>query len=120
VLALDVRNEGGEPGLATHGWTRRSGTTLWEALERFGRVGMRHVLCTDVARDGMMNGPNLPLYQRVLDRFPQVLVQASGGVRNVADLSALREARCAAAITGRALLDRSMLPAEVMTFLRDA
>jgi phosphoribosylformimino-5-aminoimidazole carboxamide ribotide isomerase len=121
VLALDVRTaDGHDPVLSVHGWTRDAGMTLWQAIERFRPVGLRHVLCTDVARDGTMNGPNVALYQALVMRYPELEVQASGGVRGVADLVALRAAGCAAAITGRALLDSALTPAEVRSFLRDA
>lgn len=121
VLALDVRTrDGHDPVLSTHGWTRDAGITLWQAIERFRPLGLRHVLCTDVARDGTMNGPNVELYETLAARYPELEIQASGGVRGIADLAGLREAGCAAAVTGRALLDSAVTPAEVMSFLRDA
>ena len=121
VLALDVRTDvDREPRLAIHGWTENSGTTLWQAIERYRDVDARHVLCTDVGRDGMMTGPNLALYADLLRRYPEIRLQASGGVRDIEDLAALRDAGCAAAITGRALLDELLTPGEVKSFLRDA
>lgn len=121
VLALDVRTrDGQDPVLSIHGWTRDAGLTLWQAVERFRPVGLRHVLCTDVARDGTMNGPNVALYEALTTRYPELEIQASGGVRGIDDLVALRAAGCSAAITGRALLDSAVTPAEVMSFLRDA
>lgn len=121
VLALDVRTRDGcEPVLSIDGWTRNTEVTLWQAIERFRPVGLRHVLCTDVARDGTMSGPNLALYEALASRCPALEIQASGGVRGLDDLTALRAAGCSAAITGRALLDSAITPAEVMAFLRDA
>ncbi len=121
VLALDVRiNPDREPCLAIHGWTEETDTTLWQAIERYCAADAKHILCTDVGRDGMMSGPNLALYEELIRRYPDLQVQASGGVRNLEDLDALRRAGCAAAITGRALLDSSLAPSEVVSFLRDA
>ena len=121
VLALDVRTGAGhDPVLAIHGWTRDAGVTLWEAIERFLPAGLRHVLCTDVALDGTMSGPNVSLYESVRKRYPELEIQASGGVRGVEDLAALSTAGCAAAITGRALLDSAVSPEEIMSFLQDA
>ena len=121
VLALDVRTrEGGDPVLSIHGWTRDAGMTLWQAIERFRPAGLRHVLCTDVGRDGTMSGPNLALYEALATRYPELEIQASGGVRGVDDLAALRAAGCTAAVTGRALMDAAVTPAEVMSFLRGA
>lgn len=121
VLALDVRTaDGHDPVLSIHGWTRDTDITLWQAVERFRPAGLRHVLCTDVARDGTMEGPNVALYESLATRYPELEIQASGGVRGIADLAALRAAGCAASITGRALLDSALTPAEVRSFLRDA
>ena len=121
VLALDVRiDRDGEPGLTTHGWTRDSGVSLWDCLEAFTAAGARHVLCTDVARDGAMQGPNVELYAAVLERFPELELQASGGVRNIGDLERLRDMGLPAAITGRALLDGEITRDEVTLFRQNA
>ena len=121
VLALDVRiDEDGLPRLATHGWTQTSETTLFDSITHYRSAGLRHVLCTDVSRDGAMSGPNLALYQEILRRFPGLELQASGGVRHAADLTALRNAGIPAAISGRALLDGAITPEEVAAFQRDA
>ncbi len=117
VLALDCRCDAdGVPWLTTHGWTRQSGVTLWDRVEDFRQAGLQHVLCTDVSRDGAMTGPSLTLYREFIARFPEVALQASGGVRNLGDLEALRATGAAAAITGRALLDGCISAAEVASF----
>ena len=117
VLALDVRLDAdGIPGVATHGWEQTSNRTLWQCLEDYPEA--RHVLCTDVSRDGALSGPNVELYAEIVRRYPYVGLQASGGVRDIADLEALRGTGCAAAITGRALLDGTITIAEMQTFLR--
>ena len=121
VLALDVNvGDDDTPFLTTHGWTEQSDTSLWSAIERFLGVGLQHVLCTDVSRDGAMTGPNKDLYDDILDRYPQLALQASGGVRDIEDLVALREAGLPAAITGRALLDGRISAEEVASFPRSA
>lgn len=121
VLALDVNiDEGGVPMITTHGWTRASTTSLYECIEDFLTVGLEHVLCTDVSRDGAMAGPNLDLYAGIIDRYPDLQLQASGGVRSIADMEALRSLGVPAAITGRALLDGKITPAEVASFPQSA
>jgi phosphoribosylformimino-5-aminoimidazole carboxamide ribotide isomerase len=77
------------------------------------------VLCTDVARDGAMTGPNVELYAEAARRFPDVAWQASGGVRDVADLRALAGTGAAAAVRGRALLEGRMAKEELEPFLRN-
>lgn len=118
VLAFDVRMDGGgTPRLATHGWETQTDTSLWEAVERYSRHGLEHVLCTDVARDGALSGPNMALYAEAVRRFPAIQWQASGGVTTAADLRALAATGVAAAISGRALLEDRLDTEEVRPFL---
>jgi phosphoribosylformimino-5-aminoimidazole carboxamide ribotide isomerase len=121
VLAFDVRlDEGGSPWLRTRGWTRDAGLSLWEAIELYRQAGRIRVLCTDVARDGAMTGPNLALYSECARRFPELRLQASGGIRNLADLEALRATGATDAIIGKALLDGRITDEEIRSFLRNA
>ncbi len=118
VLALDVRvDAGGVPRLASHGWARQSQTPLWEVLEPFADAGLSHVLCTDIGRDGALAGPNCALYREAVDRFPGLKWQASGGIRDAADLWELRAAGVAAAVSGRALLEDLLTAEELLPFL---
>lgn len=117
VLALDVIiGDDSVPLVATHGWTSSSTSTVFECIEDFSSAGLRHVLCTDVSRDGAMAGPNLELYQQIINRFPDLQLQASGGVRDIDDLHTLRAAGLPAAITGRALLDERITTGEIRSF----
>jgi len=117
VLALDVKIEDdGVPMITTHGWTRTADTSVYESIGDFHSIGLRHVLCTDVSRDGAMAGPNFELYSGIAARFPDLLLQASGGVRHIQDLEQLRELGIPAAITGRALLDGTISTAEMLSF----
>ena len=118
TLALDVRvDEGGMPRIATHGWTRDSAETLWSALAAHSSGDLRHVLCTDVDRDGALRGPNLKLYSTCRRRFPDISLQASGGVRDSRDLSDLAATGVAYAISGKALLEGRISEEEIRPFL---
>jgi phosphoribosylformimino-5-aminoimidazole carboxamide ribotide isomerase len=121
VLAFDVRvDAGGTPRVATHGWQRQSNLPLWEAVQRFTTGTLKHVLCTDVARDGALNGPNVELYATAAQRHPEIEWQASGGVRDSHDLHALSEAGASAAISGKALLEELIPREELQPFLPNA
>jgi phosphoribosylformimino-5-aminoimidazole carboxamide ribotide isomerase len=113
VIALDVSIGDDGPVVATHGWTKSSGTSLWDCIDRLADAGMEHLLCTDISRDGAMAGPNFDLYADIHRRFPGLALQASGGVRDAADLERLRALGIPAAITGKALLDGRISAAEV-------
>lgn len=110
TLALDVRLHGEAAIVATHGWQNGSGQTLADVLGQFPAV--RHLLVTDIARDGMMTGPNVALMRTILARFPDVELQASGGVAELGDLDALRHAGAAAAIVGKAIWEGRFTVAE--------
>ena len=121
VLALDVRPDTqGEPILMSRGWTVDSGRSLWELLDLFPVPEELRVLVTDVERDGALTGPNVDLYHKILQRYPGIQLQASGGIRHVGDLEALRELGCPAAISGRALLDGNIRPEEIASFRQSA
>ncbi len=118
VLALDVNvDEDGVPRVATHGWRKTQDVTLWECIDRYVPAGLRHLLCTDISRDGAMTGPNLGLYTELINKYPGIKLQASGGVHDIDDLTALRKIGARAAITGRALLDGKITAKEIGTFL---
>jgi phosphoribosylformimino-5-aminoimidazole carboxamide ribotide isomerase len=121
TLAFDVRlDAAATPCVATHGWQRQSTLSLWSAVDNFASAGLRHVLCTDVSRDGALEGPNVELYRDAARRYPHIEWQASGGVRDARDLHALEAAGAAAAISGKALLENLISREELRPFLPSA
>jgi phosphoribosylformimino-5-aminoimidazole carboxamide ribotide isomerase len=121
VLAFDVRvAENEDPVVLTRGWVKDSGSSLWGLLDRFCGRGARHFLCTDVAQDGTLAGPNLNLYRECARRFPAASIIASGGVGSLADLRQLAATGAAAVVTGRALLDGRLTLEEIESFSRAA
>lgn len=120
VAAVDVRFVDGDYRVAVAGWTETSALTLWDCLKQLSGWGIRDVLCTDISRDGMMQGPNVELYTDILARFPQLRLQASGGVGQVSDLYRLRDAGIPSAIVGKALLEGTISNEELSSFLANA
>jgi phosphoribosylformimino-5-aminoimidazole carboxamide ribotide isomerase len=116
TLALDVQLEDGEAMVAIHGWNVGSGRTLASVLGQFPAV--RHLLVTDIARDGMMRGPNVALMGSILAAFPAVELQASGGVAGLEDLEALNRTGAARAIVGKAIWERRFTVAEGVAHAR--
>jgi phosphoribosylformimino-5-aminoimidazole carboxamide ribotide isomerase len=116
VLALDVRLDDGVPIVAAHGWLTSTGRTLDEVLKQFGSV--RHLLVTDISRDGMMQGPNLALMRTVAASYPEIELQASGGVAELADLAALSTSGAARAIVGKAIWERRFTVAQGLAHAR--
>lgn len=118
VAALDVTiDEDGTPWPRTHGWTRGAERTLWELLDFYIDKGLKHVLCTDISRDGALAGANLDLYRQVTARYPDLAFQASGGVSGLVDLRHLASTGVASTIVGKALLEGCFTVADALEFL---
>jgi phosphoribosylformimino-5-aminoimidazole carboxamide ribotide isomerase len=121
VLAFDVRMDGNAvPRVTTHGWQRQSEQSLWSAVDSYTASNLKHVMCTDVDRDGALSGPNEALYTDALRRYPQIQWQASGGIRDALDLHALSRCGVSAAISGKALLEQRIPAEELRPFLPNA
>ena len=106
TIALDVRQDAdGVWTLPVAGWTQDSGVRFEPLVRRFAEAGVRHLLCTDIARDGTLGGPNLDLYRLIAALAPELYVQASGGIRDIDDILAARAAGCSGAVLGKALIE---------------
>lgn len=115
TVALDTRTgENGVWVLPTAGWTSVADQDLITVLHRYDGSGLRHVLCTDIGRDGTLSGPNFHLYTMITRSAPDLHVQASGGARNVDDVRAARRHGCAGIILGKALLEGRLTVTEAV------
>lgn len=119
VAALDIRiDENGIPWPRIHGWTDQADRNMWQLLDQLSEGGLVHLLCTDISRDGALSGPNLELYAEIIKRYPQLELQASGGVSDLEDLEQLKPTGATGVITGKALLDKRFTVAEALDVLR--
>jgi phosphoribosylformimino-5-aminoimidazole carboxamide ribotide isomerase len=115
TIALDTRRDGeGRWRLPVHGWTENGGKELDVLAAAYAEVGLRHLLCTDISRDGMLSGPNFDLYRYLCERFPRMAVQASGGVSAAAEVAQARAVGCGGIVLGKALLDGRFALADVI------
>lgn len=114
VMALDTRLHEGVWRLPVHGWTEESKADLDTLASRYVRAGARWLLCTDIDRDGMGNGPNLDLYEHLAHMAPELSLLAAGGVRDVGDVRAL-SAHTEGVILGRSLLEGRMTIGEALS-----
>jgi phosphoribosylformimino-5-aminoimidazole carboxamide ribotide isomerase len=114
TLALDTRQKDGAWTLPSAGWTEAESRTLDDLAPWYAERGAKHLLCTDIERDGMLAGFNLELYRYLATAVPSLAVQASGGVRSLDDIRAAREAGVRGVILGRALLEGRFSVAEAL------
>ena len=118
VSALDVSIDvNGTPWPRASGWTEAGDRDLWEVLDQLSAQGLKHLLCTDISKDGALKGPNLRLYREISARYPQLELQASGGISGLRDLEDLKSTGAASAISGKALLEGCFTAAEAVEVL---
>lgn len=101
VLGADVRNG----RVSINGWKEDSQEELVPFLDRYLSEGMRNVLCTDISKDGMLQGPSIALYREVMEHYPDCHLIASGGVSSMDDIRALEAAGIPAVVFGKAIYE---------------
>jgi phosphoribosylformimino-5-aminoimidazole carboxamide ribotide isomerase len=101
LLGADVKNG----KIAVGGWMETTDVELFDLLAEYEALGLEQVFCTDVSKDGLMQGPAFELYAAILDRFPGLSLIASGGVRHKDDLEQLQQQGCKGAIVGKAFYE---------------
>ena len=106
VLALDIKiDEQGNKTLPTHGWIQDSGVNLEDLLDAYISAGIKHILCTDISKDGTLTGSNVALYSELCEKYPSIAWQASGGIGSLDDIKALIPTGVKGVILGRSLLE---------------
>ena len=113
ILGADAK----EKKIAISGWKETTELELIPFIQSYYDKGITQVICTDIARDGMLQGPSIALYQEILDALPNLTLIASGGVSSVADIERLQEAGIPAVIFGKALYEGRIQLKDLLPFL---
>lgn len=100
-LGADVKKE----KIAIGGWLEQTDVYVYDFINKYRELGIQQFFCTDIAKDGMMEGPAITLYETILKECAGIQLTASGGVSKMDDLFALKEAGCSAAIVGKAIYE---------------
>lgn len=101
ILGSDVKDR----KIAVSGWLETSDLELMEFLKDYINKGITKTICTDISKDGMLQGPSVELYKEIMAEFPDLFLIASGGVSNLKDIEVLREAGIPAVIFGKAIYE---------------
>lgn len=112
ILGADVKNE----KIAINGWQEDSGLDLFDFLGHFVKQNIQYCICTDVSKDGLLQGPAFELYQKIMDQFPDLKLIASGGVSNMDDLHRLNEMGVYGTIVGKAYYEGRISLEELASF----
>ncbi|MAO07669.1 MAG: 1-(5-phosphoribosyl)-5-[(5-phosphoribosylamino)methylideneamino]imidazole-4-carboxamide isomerase [Alteromonas sp.] len=103
LLGADCKNR----MIATHGWLKQAGWEVLDFIKTYEKQGVTQVVCTDIAKDGMLEGPSFGLYEEILKETSVQLI-ASGGIASLEDLKKLKEMGCEAAILGKAIYEGTL------------
>ena len=113
LLGADVKNE----HIAVGGWLEATGISVYDFIQDNTQHGIKHIFCTDIAKDGLLQGPSVELYKKLIARFPDVNWIASGGVSGVADLEELKNCGCKGVIVGKAIYENKITEKELKQFI---
>ena len=101
LLGADVKNE----KIAINGWLETTDILITDFIKENNAQGINSLFCTDISKDGLLQGPAIDLYKKILLEFPKLNLIASGGVANMNDLDQLKEIGCSGAIVGKAIYE---------------
>lgn len=101
ILGADVKNE----KIATNGWQEESDIELFDFLKKYLEAGIEYVICTDISKDGLLQGSSVDLYEKIKTQFPNIKLIASGGVVSIQELEKLKELKMHGAIIGKAIYE---------------
>lgn len=113
LLGADVKAE----KIAVAGWLETTDVLIYDFLTDYINKGIQQVFCTDVSKDGKLEGPSIDLYKKILKQFPSLYFIASGGVSSMADLEALKAIGCSGAIVGKAIYEGKIALADLKNLI---
>jgi phosphoribosylformimino-5-aminoimidazole carboxamide ribotide isomerase len=112
MLGADVHSE----KIAVGGWLEKTTIDVYDFIGSYMNKGVTQLFCTDIQKDGKLEGPSIELYKKILQQYPSLQLIASGGVSQLKDLEELRTIGCSAAIVGKAIYENKISLTELSTF----
>ena len=112
MLGADVLEE----KIAIGGWLEKTEISVFDFMKSYIDKGVKQIFCTDIKKDGKLQGPSIELYQKIIEQFPALQLIASGGVSSLDDLIELEEIGCSAAIVGKAIYENKITISELASF----
>ena len=114
LIGADVKDE----KIAIAGWQETSDVWIYDFIHRYMEKGVQQFFCTDVSKDGQLEGPSIDLYKNLFEKFPSLRLIASGGVSNLKDLDALQQAGCSGVIIGKAIYEGRITLKQLSAYMR--
>ncbi|MEO5948124.1 MAG: 1-(5-phosphoribosyl)-5-[(5-phosphoribosylamino)methylideneamino]imidazole-4-carboxamide isomerase [Chitinophagaceae bacterium] len=113
IIGADVRVE----QILIKGWTESTSLTVFDLIDKYKLKGVKQFFCTDVSKDGLLAGPSIDLYKKIINEHPSIDLIASGGVSSIKDLEELRETGCSGAIVGKAIYENKISLIDLKKFI---
>jgi len=113
LLGADVKKE----KITVSGWTEDTDLWVYDFISKYVEKGMKQIFCTDVSKDGALEGPSIELYKNIVQKFPGLHFIASGGVSSIDDVYQLQELGCKGVIIGKAIYEGRILLSELKQFV---
>lgn len=113
IIGVDVKDE----IIVIKGWTETTSLTALDMISKYKIKGIKQFFCTDVNKDGLLQGPSTNLYKKIMNEHPSIDLIASGGISTVKELEELREAGCNGAIIGKAIYENRILLSDLKRYL---
>jgi len=113
IIGADVKEE----KLAIKGWTETTDVSVFDLIDKYKLKSIKQFFCTDISKDGLLQGTGIDLYKKILNQHPSIDLIASGGVSSIDDLVHLREAGCTGAIVGKAIYENRIKLSELKMFI---
>lgn len=113
LLGADVKNE----KITVSGWQEQTDIWIYDFIEKYTEAGIIQIFCTDVSKDGALQGPSIELYKGIVEKFPSLHFIASGGVSSIDDVHQLESVGCKGVIIGKAIYEGKVSLAELKPYL---
>lgn len=116
ILGADVRGR----NVATHGWLKETEVCIDHIIKQFLPFGLKQLICTDISKDGMLQGPNFPLYVELKEKFPMLNSTLSGGISSMADIAKAASLGLHSVIVGKAIYEGRITLNDLKQWLQNA
>ena len=113
ILGADVKSE----KIAINGWKVNTDLNVFNFISDYHKNGIKNVICTDISKDGMLEGTSVDLYKKILEKFPHIKLIASGGVSNISELDLLIDINVDGVIIGKAIYENRITLQELQKYV---
>ena len=112
IIAADVKNE----KVVVRGWKEETSFSVFDVIQKYLAKGIKQFFCTDISKDGLLQGSSVDLYKKIIEKFPNIYLIASGGVSDINEIDELQKMGCSGVIIGKAIYEKRILLSDLKIF----